>query len=112
MRHLFHSHGKPYWLYCHSLYPIGKSVWGCFAQNVVTAIDIGIAQILALMNEGLAHVVVRQIVEILRGKGSLIDGLIAAIGALDDMLLNELHPRSPILPQSVRSCVWHASAHK
>ena len=36
------AHGKPYWLYCNSLYPIGKPVWECFAQNIVGAIDIGI----------------------------------------------------------------------
>jgi len=37
------SYGKPYWLYCHSLYPIAhEGVWGCFAQNVIGAVDIGI----------------------------------------------------------------------
>jgi len=53
--------------------------------------DLNVIQVDAVMNEGLAHEVIRCIPQILRGKGGLIDGAVARVTALDDMLLHELH---------------------
>jgi len=35
-------YGKPYWMHYSILYPIAKSVWGCFAQDIQAAIDVGV----------------------------------------------------------------------
>src|SRR5262245_1467444 len=65
----------------------------------------------ALVDEGLTHLVVRGIVEVLGGEGRGVNGREPRISPLDDVALNQLHQRLPsppsLLPreQAPRSCV-------
>src|SRR5215471_15515169 len=71
-----------------------------------------VAKVLALMDERLPDLVVGSVVQVLGSKGRFIDSLIAAISALNHMLLNELHSQPPTPAQSSPSCVWLVFARR
>src|SRR5260370_12844944 len=63
-----------------------------------------VVEVLVLKDEGLAHIVVGQVPQVLRGEGGHIDPCVAWIPFANDMLLNQLHGSSACLSNVSRHC--------
>src|SRR5690349_1441085 len=64
--------------------------------------DFRVGQVPAIMDEGLAYLVVRLIIQVFGGKGGGIDKCILRMVLCDPVALNELHLEPPLPGQVVR----------